>query len=457
MQLVKRKNRIAGIWISIFLTVAILAGCGKPVQQVLIEADEGKEPASMEETPVLDYIKPEISAGVLTDRIGYETTGTKIIIVRGENLPKEFFIKDAGSGEVVYTGRLEEPVYDTENAEYISYGDFTDFTESGRYYAECRVVGKSYPFVVEETLYETLMEETLAELAAAIKEQDGKEIAQICEGLSIMLLSYELFDEVYEDKAAEGTETQFVSLMKEYIVWLLAQQDSQTGAICRDGEADPEGTAWFSAVLAKFSYTYQKFDSTYATVCLQAADRAWDYLQKEKEASAEAMFYAAAELYRATGQYAYHKVVKELGSDGTLKTECKAQVLGAVTYAFTKRNVNVDICADMMQVLFAEAEDIAVSAKKNPYMTKSSLKDGETAILWDMILVATIDYVITNHEYATMIETHLHYLAGVNEETVCMLTWPEQYQSNEKEEKSIFELAGYTMILSEILSHRQEE
>ena len=224
-----------------------------------------------------------------------------------------------------------------------------------------------------------------------------------------------------------------------------------------DGQVDKELTAWFSAVLAKFSYTYQKFDNTYATVCLQAADRAWNYLQKEKDVPGEAMFYAAAELYRATGQYAYHREVKNLGNGATLDADNKAQVLGALTYAFTKRNVDVDICADMMQVLFAEAEEIAVRAKENTYMTGSGLQDGEATILWDMILVSTIDYVITNHEYATMIEDHLHYLAGANERAECLVAWSEKYTGGQTEGSSVAQLSGYMMMLSEILSHRQEE
>ena len=156
------------------------------------------------------------------------------------------------------------------------------------------------------------------------------------------------------------------------------------------------------------------------------------------------------------GQYAYHREVKNLGSGVTLETDCKAQVLGALTYALTKRKVDVEICSDMLQALFAEAEEIAVRANENVYMTGSTLQEGEEKILWDMILVSAIDYVITNNEYATMIEEHLHYLAGENETAECLVTWSENGAGDRTEENSVVRLAGYVMMLSEILSHRQE-
>ncbi|MGN0431158.1 MAG: cellulase N-terminal Ig-like domain-containing protein [Lachnospiraceae bacterium] len=451
------QNKIAGVLVCIFLISAVFSGCGQKEEPVAVINREPIESlVSMEEAPVLEYEVPVFLPGVLVDRIGYEAAGDKLIIVRGNHLPKEFSVIDALTGTTVFTGELEEQMYDGENGEYNSYGDFSSFTTEGTYYIVCDVVGQSYSFVIEEAFYENRMAEALTELAAVGKNLESGEILKVCEGVSVLLLSYELFGDVYDNAAAGGTQPQLISLIKEYIIWLLAQQDSQTGAVVQNGQIDKELTAWFSAVLAKFSYTYQKFDSTYATVCLQAADRAWDCLQKQEDVPAETMFYAAAELYRATGQYAYHREVKNLGSGVTLETDCKAQVLGALTYALTKRKVDVEICSDMLQALFTEAEEIAVRANENVYMTGSTLQEGEEKILWDMILVSAIDYVITNNEYATMIEEHLHYLAGENETAECLVTWSENGTGDRAEENSVVRLAGYVMMLSEILSHRQE-
>lgn len=453
------KNRIAYLLAFVLLGTTLLTGCGEEVVATDTNKMENMEGLTrMESAPVLNYEVPTMQPGILVDRIGYEATGTKLILVRGEILPNAFDLVDANSGEVVFTGKLEEPTYEETTGEYNSYGDFSAFTTEGTYYVVCDIIGQSYPFVIENTLYDNLMAETLAELSSVRKELESGDIGSVCECVSTLLLSYELFGSVYDGEAAEGAQPQLISLIKEYIIWLLAVQDSQTGAVLSGDAVDKEQTAWLAAVLAKFSYTYQKFDNTYATVCLQAADRAWDYLQKEEDVPPEAMFYAATELYRATGQYAYHKEVKNLGNGVALNVHNKAQVFGALTYAFTKRKVDVDICASMMQVLFAEAEDIAVRAKDNFYMTGSGLKQGEDILLWEMLLVSAIDYVITNHEYATMIEDHLHYLAGSNEEAVCYIRWSEKYADDgDTERNDVASLAEYVMMLSEILSHRQEE
>lgn len=453
------RKRIAYLLVFVLLATTFFSGCGEePVVADTEVADSVVKPVSMETSPVISYEVPVMQAGILVDRIGYEATGTKLLLVRGGELPNTFDLVDVNTGKVVFTGKLEEPVYDEATGEYIGYGDFSSFTTEGCYYVDCDIIGQSYPFVIENTLYENLMEDTLAALTAARKDLESTDVGKVCECVSTLLLSYELFGSVYDRDITAGAQPQLIGLIKEYIIWLLATQDSQTGAVLSGDTVDKEQTAWLAAVLAKFSYTYQKFDSTYATVCLQAADRAWEYLTKEEDVPAEAMFYAATELYRATGQYAYHKEVKNLGDGVSLEPHNKAQVFGALTYAFTKRKVDVDICAGMMQVLFAEAEDIAVRANDNFFMTGSSLENGEEILLWEMFLVSAIDYVITNHEYATMIEDHLHYLAGANEDAVCRISWSEKYEDNAgRKGEDVAHLAEYVMMLSEILSHRQED
>ena len=105
----------------------------------------------METAPVLTYEVPEMQPGILVDRIGYESAGRKLLLVRGEMLPNTFDLVDANSGEVVFTGKLEEPTYEEATGEYNSYGDFSAFTTEGTYYVDCDIIGQSYPFVIENT------------------------------------------------------------------------------------------------------------------------------------------------------------------------------------------------------------------------------------------------------------------------------------------------------------------
>lgn len=446
--------------IALLLVLALLTGCGSAGTQ---EVDSVNKEVGLETAPVLDYEVPDMLPGILLNRIGYEPSSLKLAVVRGSSLPESFRIVEEETGKVVYTGVLEDQGYDKTSGEYISYGDFTGFTEEGTYYMECDIVGRSYPFQVTEGLYGALLEGALESLGEQRQELTAEEVQDVCMGLSVLLLSYELYGPVYEEMTDSAGVPVLIVEIQQYVEWLLTLQDTETGAIVVGEEPQIGQTAWFSAVLAKFSYTYQKFDSIYATACLQAADRAWNFLA-DKEAPAELLFFAATELYRAAGQYQYRQAVTKLGYELEPDADSKALVLGTLTYASTKRRVDVDLCARLTAVLFEEAEQIAQSASTNVFMVGSTpQEDGLSGFLWDMVIVSAIDYIITNHEYAMLIEKYQNFLAGENPDAYCYLyniageMISSENRTAEGIGESCEETAGYIMLLSEIMSHRQEE
>lgn len=463
----KTNKKIAMILAGLLLAAALL-GCGSGNGGETARKPDVQEagPQSMETAPVLDYEVPVVRPGILVNRIGYEAASYKTAVVRGSSLPTSFCIVNADTGEVVYTGSLEQQGYDNQTKEYNSYGDFSALTEEGVYYIECDILGRSYPFAIKDTMYAGLMEEAAALLDSKRADLTKGDVLDVCQCISTLLLSYELFAPVYEAQAAEGKEPPLIGLIRSYAEWLISVQDEQTGAVMAEEETLWEETAWLSAVLAKFSYTYQKYDSVYATVCLQAADKAWKYLtqkerteKEEKTASNynEIRFYAAAELYRATGRNEYHSVVISLGKDMIPDADNVACMFGTLTYASTKRSVNMDLCARLTKELLDEAERIAERAQEDVFSTGSSLEEESLEeILWDMVVVSAVDYIITNHEYATLIENHLHYLAGTNETAACHI-FPDGESGAADIGKSCTSTAEYMMMLSEILSHKQEE
>lgn len=461
----ERKKRTAYrpvvFFLAILLAGELLCGCSAAGEREsgsasgLLPGTEAEVPG-MEPAPVLDYELPVLLPHILLNRIGYQPDSAKIAVIRGEQLPRQFELVDAATGEVVYTGYLTEQEYDKETKEYNSYGDFSDFAKEGEYYVECDIIGRSYSFVIKEDIYTELMEGALAKLAARRGDLTREDITEACRGVSALLLSYELYAPVYDGENGGATQPALITEIKAYIEWLLNCQDEQTGAILTDGEPDYEKTGWLSAALAKFSYTYQKFDSAYATVCLQAADRAWRCLDKQEvTVSAGVRFYAAAELYRATGQYQYHAAVKTLGEKLLPEAGNEAQVFGTLTYAATKRKVDIDLCGSLLNVLLEEAEVMAQMAKEDIFMAGSSLsKESLPDILWDMLVVSAVDYIITNHEYATIIENNHNYLSGQNESALC---YTGGIYGGAAIGESCADTAAYIMMLSEIMSHEQEE
>jgi endoglucanase len=57
-------------------------------------------------------------------------------------------------------------------------------------------------------------------------------------------------------------------------------------------------TGSFAAVMAKASVIYKEYDEAYATKCLEAAKKAWDYLKdKDKELVLDENFSKPSSLY----------------------------------------------------------------------------------------------------------------------------------------------------------------
>lgn len=448
--------------IAILLLMATFAGCGNlQGSSTNASGNNGEDGLEYLETePILDYTVPNVVPGILLNQIGYRPSSLKTVVVQGENLPKQFHIVDAETNETVYTGLLEELGYDNESGEYTSYGDFSDFAKEGTYYILCDIVGLSYSFVIKETLHEELMAEALQLLSDKRQNLTLQDVNDVCIGMSILLLSYELYGSVYDATVVEQTAPAMITELKSQAEWLLSLLDAEKGIILDGKEELVEQTAWVSAVLAKFSYTYQKYDSIYATACLQAADKAWSYLEKNTTQTPEELrFYTATELYRATGRYQYRSSAETIGREMDADVNNNAQLFGMLTYGFTKRKVNMDLCNTLLGEVFDEAEKIAQEDKEGYFVTEGSLtpKDMDD-FLWDMLILSVVDYVITNSEYATLIERNHSYLAGENVEALCYIDSIEaDMKANYGISAKCENIAGYIMILSEIMSHKQEE
>ena len=453
----KLRKGIAGL-----LLAATLTGCAG-VQNNSGQAD-GNAGANgipaLETAPVLDYTVPDVLPGMLLNQIGYRPSSYKTVVVQGVELPDCFYIKDAATEKIVYTGIFEEQGYDEVTGEYTGYGDFSDFTTEGSYYLECEVLGLTYDFVIRDSLYVDLMNENLQFLADKRQNLTVQHIPDVCVGMSTLLLSYELYGSVYDGLDETLTEPAMITEVKNYVEWLRTGLDAESGAVM-DGEvAMATETAWTAAVLAKFSYTYQKYDSVYATACLQAADKAWTYLDKNKaDVSDGLMFYGASELYRATGRYQYRVAAENLGKVLEADVSDQAQLFGMLTYGFTKRRVDVNLCNTLLAAVFDEAEALAQEDREGYFVTEGTLTpQGLKTFLWDVLILASVDYVITNSEYATLIARNHSYLAGENAGARCYISSAEaDAVAGYKTADCCEFIAGHMMILSEIMSHEQEE
>ena len=505
------KNRIKSFILAV-LIITLLTGC----------SGFGVESSTTDESKVeqtFDYEVPESKPSVLVNQLGYYTDSVKTAIFIGENVPDEFSIIDAKTEEEVYTGEIEHKGYQEDDGIYVSTGNFTDFAKTGEYYIACDTIGQSYHFEISDMIYEALLNDMLKEISDNRWKNYHTELEEIyildeetdktletsggwytsisdiekvrdvkagSETLVNLLLSVELYLEEQSDATGiEESGNEIPDILDEAAYetfWLLKMQDGKTGAVYSNlttkenelvlGEQTIEACQYFIIAMAKFSYSMKSYDSAFATECLRASDAAWKYVEsirnsrKEEHSELKAQideslrYFGAAELYRASGAYRYHTVIKEYVQQiGEESLWTKEEYLGTYTYLSTRLSVSKSLCEELMKQVMDLGESIATTNKSSSM--QASIKQGEVTcenLLWNMTVMTSIDYIIGNHEYDTILENNLHYMLGRNENAYSYI---KGYGNDVKvnEEKTgvcddLKQTSALIFMMSEIISNR---
>lgn len=430
MGLVERYRRIVSFLLCACLAVG-LCGCGwvgdmekdNAVGEPQISQAEGDGIAEQDVFKLLpeaelDYQVPEQYPGIWVSLGGYDSKGSKEVFFSGRSLPDTFRIMDSATGQCVYTGRLQEDRYNAATEEYNSYGEFTDFVDVGEYYIECDIIGRSYSFALQEARLHEQFDLALAEIRRQGRETPtgAGAVRDMLQQVILVLLSYELYPDLYED--GDGNQIpDILEYMTEAVRAIVGRQES--------AESD-ELTYELAAALAKYSYIYQKYDSKYATEIVQVAAGLWQQAEKNetnRTVQGDARLLAAAELYRATGQRKYVTVLE--ADDGGLLDKAQQEDMGrydylaAVTYIATKKSVKVELCNKLIRIVMNRGEKIAAGIPRMAYREVDQSESAVDDMMWDMALLAVVDYVITNYEYGRVIERQYYYLWGRNAKSYC--------------------------------------
>lgn len=480
-------KKITGMVLVLTLLLMSATGCGN-LQDFQVDSLTGKEETdeftSLGLSPEFDYEVPESLPNIIVDQVGYAARSQKLAMINGETPPETFSLLDAESGREVYSGKVESKGYDPSVSAYISYADFTDYNTVGTYYIQAPSIGRSYVFEIVEDPYKALLTKVFkqyyfnrcgltlsAELAgeaahnachsreaqmkdeAMIKrdvaggwhvdEIGSRDVVRGCQAVNTMLLAYELYpDDLDDDMGIPESGNGIPDVLDEAkyeIDWLLKMQDAKSGAVYASVSSvdnknvgyilyidgiTMEATIHYAATMAKFSYLYQSYDREFATLCLQASDRAYRYAENYlADVSEKQYFFAAAELYRATGGYQYHSVVKSYLTQNTeLDLDDDYVFWGCVTYLSTKQKVDMNLCESVTQNLMHKGETISYASKDSKLLVNTDEKlGGNAGLLRDMMRLAVVDHIITNHEYATVLENHVHYMLGRNLQSISYL------------------------------------
>lgn len=395
----KKHRQFFTLICSVLLAVSNI-GCGYRV-----ETEDGTTPyaaaTSMEGTPIVDYAVPQMSANILVDLRGYSSWDVKKAAVKGRELPESFRLIDTKTGEMVYRGSISSVSYNEEMKLYLGYADFSSFSQEGRYYLECDVIGQSYRFEIRNQYYQELFQENY-ELMAADCMSGALAITDAVD----LLEAFEWYGSVFVDED-ENREPDVLAALK---TWVSHKESS--------GVADQE-MALYSAFLAKFSYNYQNYDRQYATDCLKRASTVFGQVQSSINKDADS-FFALTELYRATGLQTYRNQIldyKSFFGNNSSYMEETGYLYGIMTYMCTRQRVDVEMCEAFMGGLMDRAEELSLRYEEmiNPVTAKNN---GYEELLKRAVDVSCANYVMNIYQYTNIVEEFMHYLMGQNMESM---------------------------------------
>lgn len=422
--------------ISILTVPLILVGCGEvQVPSAAGFSEQSEIVGTAGYTGPAEYELPTDMTSVIVNPEGYEIGFEKAAVFVGENIPGVFWVYDKNTGKTVYTGEI----IPKENG--TGQGYFSELETTGEYYIFCEGLGCSRYFTVTENRTGELTESLFSYLpgredGSGNRKFDwtpdieaGMDTSSVCNEVNLLLAAYEYYPQVFEAEEAygEGGGDVLLEGLKETVSFLLTMQDETGGVYSGYGmqsslmlrEIGTEATLNYASALAKFGYLYQQKDWSFANTCLKSAVFAWQYLEKENasevtEKMTASAFAAAAELYRATNDIKYHNYIllhrEEIGKISRNLSFLQARS----TYLLTRRKTDRTLSSELMETLLAEAREISETSKKELFTVRSEDLDNITL---DMATMAVADYVITNREYAGVIQNYFHYLQGRNSTT----------------------------------------
>ena len=180
----------------------------------------------------------------------------------------------------------------------------------------------------------------------------------------------------------------------------------------------------YAAVLAKAAYVLEDWEGT--DVAGEKAERFFKEAESDQAEQGEpvaARLWAAAELYRLTGQKTYRSVVDAIAMDvvtGGFTFE-EPGYFGLFAYLMAPYPTNYSVCTNMMDEVFSEANELIKKPIDDEFTNtriddQTIANDEKTAnrMLEEAFLVTMTDYVSVSVEYKGFVQNRLNYIYGAN-------------------------------------------
>lgn len=448
------------------------------------EAETEAEPLEF-----LDLGMFSLMSEIHIDQLGYRPADVKKAVIPQENA--DFSVVRVSDGAVMFSGSAGDPITDPASEDTVRIAEFSELDQAGEYVIVTGEMS-SYPFLIDENPYKDLRAATLemfnyqkcgvdldmgvwshaachTELATLIDTDItkdvsggwhdagdyGRYIVPAAKTVADLLMAYEL---------SPSPDEEVLEITWFELEWALKMQDEESGGVyhkvsCRnfnaldqmpDLETSPlvlspvsmAATADFAAVMAMASRFYpDKKD-----ILLDAAVRAWEWCEANPRSGgfrnprgintgeygdanlSDERFWAACELFAATGEEKYHDFIKDSRiSDGLGWGDMG--LYGIMSYLFNAGDkADADLTQKLKDKLITSCQGImenyngdvyGVSLGTN-YYWGSNMSVGNNAM--QLLLGA---YFADEQDAAAYEEAaieHMRYLVGKNSLSQCYIT-----------------------------------
>lgn len=303
----------------------------------------------------------------------------------------------------------------------------------------------------------------------------GRYTVTAAKAVADLLTGFEFFPEAFASMPAipesDGKTPNILLECRYELEWLLKMQDDETGGVYHkvttfafppldcmpeDDKADlyispvsATATASFSAVMALAARIYRAYDEEFASRCLAAAKKAFQWLSAHPEypgfknppdistgeygdeCDKDERFWASAELYRTTGEEFYHDHLKILAGDPSFSKTGLGWIemggFGTIAYLINnERETDEALVTNLQEEWLAEANRIVKNCEEDGFHISLREKDyvwGSNMVLMNNAMVLIVaDRICQNEKYITCALEHIHYLLGRNILDVCYIT-----------------------------------
>ncbi len=445
----------------------------------------------------------EYEPAIRVDQIGYKTNSIKNAVFCDIAEETEFAVVNAETEETVYNGTLENATYSAKVNEMNSVGDFSEVKEAGSYYITCGDV-KSHTFEIgeENVLYNELMADTirmfylqrcgcevvndkighqachtgLAQIYGTEETIDvsggwhdagdyGRYIVPAAKTVADLLYAYNSSEYAKSDElgiAESGNGVpDLLDEVRYELEWMLKMQASSGGVYHKvtcasfPGTVMPEeetsqlivtpvsttATADFCASMALAYEFYYDVDKSFADTCLDAAKKAWTFLEENPdlifenptdistgeygdESDKDERYWAAAQLYRATRDSVYLETLEAMEAQTGMEWHSVGDYGNIALLTMNDKDKKTTAYKRAYKAVTEQAELYEQITADSTY--GAAVNDfywGSNAAISNSGVILALAHEITGEEkYLAGAEANLHYLLGLNPVDTCFVS-----------------------------------